>query len=147
MAHGMEAIDEEPGPLKEFRASIEHVFSLLAVEVVHYVELIQNLLRHPLVENLEQVFSTLRSHHAVPAITHCMQAAANKKASSVFLGVVSPLLLLETEELCFCLVFHWIVPFSDLLCLWRSIHLFKARKHSNTYRIRGKLHFMPVSRL
>ena len=72
VAHGMEAIDEELGSLKELRASIEHVFGLLAVEVVDYMELIQNLLRHPLIEDLKEVFSALRSHHAMPAVAHCM---------------------------------------------------------------------------
>ena len=130
MAHGMEAIDEEPGPLKKLWAPVEHVLGFLAVEIVDDHELIQDRLWHSLIEDLEEVLPALWSHHAVPAIAHCMQAAAYKEASCVFLGGITPDLLLEAKELRLHRISHRIIPFSHCIGLGSRINPLKPGEHT-----------------
>ena len=132
VAHGMEAVNEEPGSLKELRAPVEHVLSFLAVEIVDHHELVKDLLGHPLIEYLEEVLPALWGHHTVPAIAHCMQAAANKKASCVLLGSITPDLFFETEELRLSRICHWIIPFCHLFGVGNRIDTLEPREDVKT---------------
>jgi len=43
VTHGMKAVYEKSGPLKELRTPVEHVLSLLTVEVIDHHELVVRL--------------------------------------------------------------------------------------------------------